>query len=255
MKARSITIALLALSVWAPASSSQGVWAKKEWQQWSKDDCQKVLEDSPWGRKWYRTKVQQDRFGQPTGGDTRESEQQIFYIVQIRSALPVRQAVARQAQIQNKYDKLKPEDKKNMDASTDRYLAGHYEDVIVVHVLYGSNIQSYERELMRYWKSFPTGTVPQEAALTTSTGVKVQPVQFISPQNAALEFELIFPRMVNGEPLITPAVKSFSVEFKHPNVGNLESEQVSNNVTVEKYARVSVEFKTEKMVLNGVTIF
>ena len=254
MKARRIGLALLALSVWAPASSAQ-VWDKKAWQQWSKDDCVKVLEDSPWGRKWYRSKVQQDRFGQPTGGDTRETEQQIFYVLQLRSALPVRQAVARQAQIQNKYDKMKPEDKKNLDASTDRYLAGKYEDVIVVHVLYGSNVQAYERELMRYWKSFPKGTVPQEAALTTSTGVKVQPLQFISPPGAALEFELIFPRMVNGEPLITPAVKSFSVEFRHPNVGNLETEQLGGNVSVEKYARVSVEFKTEKMLLNGVTVF
>jgi hypothetical protein len=243
MKVRSMTLALVALSVCAAAAFAQGFWDKKDWKSWSKEECKKMQEDSPWARKWYRTHVAEDRFGQPTKGDTRETEQQIFYVIQLRSALPVRQAFIRDAQVRNKYDKMSAEEKKNFDASAEGFLSRKYDDVIVVHVLYGTNIQNDERELMRFWQAYPEGTVPTEAFLTTSTGKRIPPIKYVSAKGGGLEFELIFPRTLNGEPLITPDVKTLGVEFHHPNIG-LEGE-----------ARVYQDFKIEKMTVNGVIIY
>lgn len=244
MKTRNFLLALLTLCVGVAAAFAQGFWDKKEWRSWSKEECRKMQEDSPWAQKWYRTHVAQDRFGQPTKGDTRETEQQIFYVIQLRSALPVRQAFIRDLQFRNKYDKMSAEEKKNFDASAGPFLARTYDDVIVVHVLYGTNIQNDERELMRFWQtSYPEGTVPLEAYLSTSTGKRVAPIKYVAARGASLEFELFFPRHLNGVPIVTPDVKSISVEFQHPNIGP------------EGTARVFQEFKTEKMTVNGTVAY
>lgn len=242
MKVRNCLLALLTLCVGVAAAFAQGFWDKKEWRSWSKEECRKMQEDSPWAQKWYRTHVAQDRFGQPTKGDARETEQQIFYIIQLRSALPVRQAFIRDILIRD-YDKMGADQKKNFDASAEAFLARKYDDVIVVHVLYGTNIQNDERELMKFWQGIPEGTVPMEAFLSTGTGKRVAPVKYVAAKGAGLEFELIFPRLVNGEPIITPDVKSISVEFQHPNIGP------------EGTARVFQEFKTEKMTVNGTVVY
>jgi hypothetical protein len=243
MKVRNCLLALLTLCVGVAAAFAQGFWDKKEWRSWSKEECKKMQEDSPWAQKWYRTHVAQDRFGQPTKGDTRETEQQIFYVIQLRSALPVRQAFIRDLQFRNKYDKMSAEEKKNFDASAGPFLARTYDDVIVVHVLYGTNIQNDERELMRFWQTrYPEGTVPMEAYLTAG-GTRVSPLKFIAAKGGGLEFELIFPRHLNGAPIITPDLKSISVEFQHPNIGP------------EGTARVFQEFKTEKMTVNGTVAY
>ena len=244
MKARSIALALLILSFCAASVSAQAFWEKKQWQTWSKDECKKMQEDSPWAQKWYQSHVAQDRFGQPTKGDTRETEQLIFYVIQLRSALPVRQAFIRDMQMRNKYEKMSGDEKKNFDASTDAFLSRKYDDVIVVHVIYGTNIQNDEREMMRFWQtSYPEGTVPMEAYLSTSTGKRVPPIKYVSAKGGSLEFELIFPRTVNGEPLITPDVKTISVEFQHPNIG------------LAGGARVFQAFKTDKMMVKGELLF
>lgn len=80
-------------------------------------------------------------------------------------ALPVRQAVVRSAQIQNKYEQMNPDQKKAFDASADRYLNAPM-DTIVGHVLYGCNVQIYEREMARVW---PAVKPARRAAAATSS--------------------------------------------------------------------------------------
>ncbi len=244
MKIRPAITLVLALLAPAAPLMAQGFWDNKDWQQWSKEECRKVLEDSPWAHKWFRTHVAEDRFGRPTQGDTRETEQQIFYIIQLRSALPVRQAFIRDLQIRNKYDKMSAEQKKNFDASAEGFLKRKYDDVIVVHVLYGSNIQKDERDLMTFWQThYPEGTVPMEATLITSSGRRVQPIKYVSGKGGTLEFEMIFPRILNGELLLTPDTKILALEFQHPDIG------------VEGAARIYQEFKTDKMMVKGEVVY
>ncbi len=270
MKARSITLtrtaailgcALLVLSLCAASASAQGFWEKKQWQTWSKDECKKVLEDSPWAQTWTRADVAQDTFGQPTSGTGRESEQQVYYIIQFRSALPVRQAFIRSMQIERKYDKLNADQKAQFDASVDSYLSRKYDDVIVVHVIYGSNISMYAKEMKRIWQSFPADAPPHNITLITSAGVRVQPLKIMTAPGGAMEFELVFPRLVNGEPVLAANVKSVGVEFPHPDLGQmvaLGSTQPSSSANSQKVtapARVYGEFKTEKMMVKGELLY
>lgn len=242
-----LTSRFLLTIVLTTASFAQGPWVKKDWKQWSRDDCKKVLEDSPWAQRWTQSDAKMANFATRTRGTSgvgSESELGVYYVVQFRSALPVREAVVRQVLIANQYDLAEPEKKEAMRKQTDGFLNRSYDDVIVVHVTYGSNVQEYNRDLATFWQTrYSEGTVPQDAFLNGPRGQKVAPVRMISPKGGAQEFELIFPRMVEGKPLLEPDDKTLSVEFIAPSVGSVNS------------SRVFMEFKVDKMVLNGQLIY
>jgi len=243
MKARFALLGALALVLAAAGAPAQEFWVKKGWKEWNKNDCQKMLEDSPWAQKWETGQAVHHQLGESTGGEGREGSQKFWYIIQFRSALPVRQAFIRKAQFDNKYDKMSEEKKKSFDVQTDGFLSRTYDDVIVVHVLFGSNVQFFEREMMRHWQSFPTGTVPLSATLINSKDERVTPIRYISPPGGQLEFELIFPRRIEGRPFLAPDVKAVRIEFQHPGIRGMPVE------------RVFKEFKIEKMMLNGELIY
>lgn len=242
-----VTLRFLVAVALTTASFAQGPWAKKDWKQWSKDDCKKVLEDSPWAQRWSQSNSKVANFATPsrgTQGVGSESELSVYYVVQFRSARPIREAVVRQVLIANQYDLMDPEKKEAMRKQTEGFLNRNYDDVIVVHVVYGSNVQEYNRDLATFWQThYSEGTVPQEAFLNGPRGQKVAPMRLISPKGGAQEFELIFPRVVEGKPILEPGDKTIGVEFVSPAVGSVDS------------ARVFTEFKVDKMALNGQIIY
>jgi len=241
-----VTLRFLVI-VLATAGFAQGPWSKKDWKQWSKDDCKKVLEDSPWAQRWTQSGAKMANFATRTRGTSgvgSESELAVSYVIQFRSARPVREAVVRQVLIANQYDLLDPEKKEVMRKQTEGFLNRTYDDVIVVHVTYGSNVQEYNRDLATFWQThYSEGTVPQEAFLNGPRGQKVAPVRMISPKGGAQEFELIFPRLVEGKPFLEPGDKTIGVEFVSPSVGGVDS------------SRVFMEFKVDKMSLNGELVY
>jgi len=265
-----ILLRLLIPAVLVTASFAQGPWVKKDWKQWSKDECKRVLEDSPWSQRWSQSNAKMANFSTPTRGTQgvgSEDELSVWYVVQLRSALPVREAVVRQVLLANQYDLLDAEKKEAMRKQTEGFLNRSYDDVIVVHVMYGSNVQEYNRDLAAFWQThYPEGTVPQQAFLNGPKGQKIAPTRMISPKGGAQEFELIFPRVVDGKPIVEPGDKSLGVEFPSPALNgqgatggssitstNQRAGQGSgNNVDA---ARVFVEFKVDKMAVNGQVIY
>ncbi len=272
MKSR-ITLTFIAILIFSVLSYAQGPWAKKDWKQWSKDDCKKVLEDSPWSYKWIESTPKTANFATPsqgTGGVGSDSDVAAYYIVQIRSARPVRAAVVRQMLIQNNYDKSEDNVKKNMDAQTQGYLDRSYEDVIVVHVVYGSENADYNRSLAAFWQNhFPEGYIPVDTLFHGSNGQKISPTKIISPKNGAQEFEFVFPRSVDGKPLIEADAKTIGIEFDTPGSNSTGSAAhvaigTSQNTSVGgvrtsvggvKGGRVFVEFKVDKMKMDGKLIY
>src|SRR6516165_6544110 len=120
-----VTLRFLVVLVLAGASFAQGPWLKKDWKQWSKDDCKKVLEDSPWAHRWSQSTAKVANFASRTSGTQgvgSESEVGVYYVVQFRSALPVREAVVRETLIANRYDSRDPEEKEVMRKQTEGFL-------------------------------------------------------------------------------------------------------------------------------------
>jgi hypothetical protein len=249
------TLSLFVFGVVLVAASSvlaqQGIWEKKEWQKWTADDCKKMLEDSPWARRWAQSVPQMAQFSKRDGAGTasndggvgNESKLEVYYIVQLRSAKPIREALMRQQEIQIKYDSMDEKQRAGIDQQVSGVVNKTYDDVVIVHVLYGANVQQYERTLANYWQKIPPGTVPLQAFLDLASGKKVVPLKMNSPRNGQNEFELIFPRVVDGESVATADSKILGVEFMTPTVGQVPGD------------RLHIEFKPDKMKVNGAVEF
>ena len=241
-------------------AQAEDFWVKKDWTKWSKDECNKMLQDSPWSKHWGKGEVllsaalpsqQQTNPANDTsrgGGGTLGSSNtgttgagqegaagdnnlELHYFVELQSALPVRQAIARRAQFNNNYDKMDADHKKAFDAQVQSLLDATYQDVIDVRISYGSAQQYLERQLANYWKSLPADGLPVDVYLINEKGDHIPPVKFVSPRSGAdYSFELYFPRMQNNEPVIRATDKTFSVQFPHPAIG---SQKTGSNVPTD----------------------
>ena len=260
MRRRYSGMVLAILGFAALTASADDFWVKKEWKQWSKSDCEKILHDSPWTKKWGKSQsLLSGAVGSVSGaaqeGAGGETAIEMDYFIQLRSSLPVREAVVRQAMIVQKYDSLDEAHKKAFDEQSGQYLAKVYDNEILVHVLYSSNVQTFERQLATYWQNIPEGKTPDEIYLINSRNDRVPPVRFVSPRTGAYEFDLYFPRMKGGVPVIQDSDKSFSIEFPHPAIGSQNAGNASNvlnpNVTTFGRERVLAEFKIDKMKFGG----
>jgi hypothetical protein len=209
-------------------------WVDKDWKQWSKDEVKVVLHDSPWSKKWAKGQVNTSAAvpgvsGAGKEGAAGENAPEIDYYLQIRSAMPVREAVIREAQLERGYDSFTESEKKAFDAQSIPFLNRNYGDVIVVHVLYSSNVQAFERQLAEHWQNIRTGAIPEEVFLINERGDRVPPTHFSSPRGGAYEFDLAFPRTINGEPVIHERDKTFQIEFHNPAVGTQATRTPESN--------------------------
>src|SRR5215471_17994676 len=84
------------------AAQSKDFWQTKDYRQWNEKECKKLLEDSPWAQDYTFTRTLIEPLQRATGERAGESKPQMSYLAQFRSALPVRQALIRLQQINNK---------------------------------------------------------------------------------------------------------------------------------------------------------
>jgi len=254
MKRRRHVIAVLGiLSLAVLAVQAEDFWVKKDWTKWSKDDVNRMLQDSPWSKKWGKAEVQLSAtlpsqsqsnpaneprgssggtLGSSTGttgtaqeGAAGDNNIEVHYFIELQSALPVREAIVRGAQFNNNYDKMDADHKKAFDAQGQALLGATYSDVIDVRVSYGSAQQSLERQLATYWKSIAEDALPVDVYLINEKGDHISPVKFVSQKNAEYSFQIFFPRIQNNEPVIRETDKSFSVQFPHPAIGSQKTGQ------------------------------
>jgi hypothetical protein len=241
--ARSLLVAGLALTSTSVICAQQ-FWEKKDYRHWSKDDCQKLLADSPWAREFKIEKTTVELLQETSPADrSRVEEPWIRYRIQFRSALPIRQAVARLSAIATKYDGYSDEQKRDFDAKSEKYISTAFPDAILVHVSYESNVTSYEGDLARYWHNQTPGQMQSTAFLMNSRGAKVELLRYVPGGGTRPEFDLYFPRQVNGQPVLLPEDKNVSVELMHPTIGSLPSQ------------RIFLEFRTSKMSVGGQLIY
>ncbi len=240
MWSRRTGLALLLLFAFRSAAA-QEFWQAKPFAQWSKAEAEKLLADSPWAQHVTVSRMVTPgattsqlgviSVGNPaTVGEAQHSEiPYVSYTAQLRSALPLRQAVVRQRQIAEKYDSLSPDKRAALDAKTDAYLARPQED-IVVYVTYKSNVGNYADQVKRYFKQ-QTYDLLKNVVFLTIGRERLAPVGFAATDGA---FQFNFER-----PAEVPREGSVILEFTHPAVGALASETVR------------IEFKLGKMLLNG----
>jgi hypothetical protein len=223
----------MAIMVLLQVSLAEDFWLTKPYSQWSQSETEKMLRDSPWAKHTTlsRTGLLM-ALPQRTANVEREQEvtPTLTYTAQLRSAKPIRQAVVRERQLQEKYDGMSAAQKAALDSKTGPYLDAP-QDEIVVYVKYDSNVRNYEDLVRRYWTQQTYDLVKNIVSLKAGE-------QWFSPTGYASAngaFQFNFPR-----PAKLPQDGSLILQFQHPALGVLISE------------RVVLEFKLEKMLLNGV---
>ncbi len=242
MESRGFKVAallLVAVMSSVAGARAQEFWRKKQYELWTVEECQKLLQDSPWAKRYPISQVLIESISRQSEVDGREERPEINYQVQLSSALPVRQAMVRKAQIESKYDQMIAEQKQAFDAKAASFLGAKFPDTILVHVAYSSNVQEYDRQLAYHWRTKTTELLKNFVYLIGPHGEKVQLERYVPSRGDAREFDMIFPRQVEGHPLLGLQDKTLKLEFQHPRIGILGD------------ARILVEFKVAKMVVDG----
>jgi hypothetical protein len=237
----SAILAILCLAVLS--ATADDFWVKKDWKQWTDADCKKLLENSPWAvRKMVENESNVNRLPGAANGanaDTALNKDagEVNYIVQLRSAVPVRRALIREQQIEKQYDKMSDADKKAFDDQMDQ-LYNHHDDSIILHIKYSATRDQLAADLSKSWKSLPADTVPADMFLIASNGSKANPLVYSADPDSGDGFTLTYPRSMLGE-----GFKSFKLQIPHPALGDFGA------------SKVYVEFKVDKMAFDGKPTF
>ena len=136
------------------------------------------------------------------------------------------------------------EQKLAFDKNAEAFLAKKFPDTVILYVSYSSNVQIDERELARHWQSQTTEALKNFVFLILPGGEKVPLLGYTVAQGGSREFQFVFPRAVDGRPIVLPSdKKNLQLEFPHPKIRD------------QKESRVLISFKVEKMVMNGEAVY
>ena len=234
MQCLSIVVLFLASVVAAPKGE---FWEKKDYKQWSQKEVTKMLEKSPWAQQFTNQGV---GIGDMDPDVMDGKQPYIKYQVQFRSAQPIRQAIVRQMALNQKYDSLSSEQKQQFDKSAEAFLSVDVSNAVVVYITYETNNIEYNRQLARHWQSQTVDLLKNFVYLSSNKGDKVQLADYYVDQGGGRSFQFIFPRQVNGNPIVDPVKdKNLKLEFNYPIIGRLGN------------GNAFMEFKLEKMIFAG----
>jgi hypothetical protein len=208
-------------------------WSKKPYQNWSADETQRILEDSPWATTLKIGGVNSAVMNVGTtnqNGAAMETDTSIIYTLQFRSAQPIREAQIRSAQLNSHYDKMNADQKASFDANSSKFLAVAFSDRVVVAITFKTGDADYESRLRNYWARESLAKL----SMTTFLNAPSERLSLTAYNVKDDTFQFTFPR-----PKQLPADGRISIEFQHPGIG-IVSQQ-----------RVLQEFSLKKMLVNG----
>jgi hypothetical protein len=202
-----ITVLLTALTAVSVAAQKQ----PKSWSEWSKKDAEKMLNDSPWGQTQTETDTS-EMFFKPTSNTSvgtgsnstsrgsqgaTNTEVNLNYRIRFFSAKPIRQAFARQIEI----------NQPSMPKATMDQLGAwsnvHTDDWIIVAVTVDSTDQRYTNPANQAFGSATTDLVKNNAYLERKDGKKIFLNEYDAPGKDGSGAKFVFPRVLDGKPFLT----------------------------------------------------
>lgn len=195
-----------------------------------------------------------DRSGGPDpGAEVRHPL--IAYTAQIFSALPVREAQIRLDQISMHYGRMNAAQKQSFDESAAKFLAVQFPNTIVIRVNYSTNVRYWQASLESQWQLENAAKLRNSTYLTV--GGKTVPLlnyRFAPVKDHA--FFLVFPRTVNGEPLLNASRKSMTLQITSPHLQFSNTFEGSSNLAAEmarppNVRNIVLTFKVKKMKYHG----
>ncbi len=253
------TVAMLGLS---------GAWHQKSikpWEEWSKKDAQKILDDSPWSQSVTESNTSESSLGSTSMGDTRNRETQgtatqvstVKFRVRFFSARPIRQAYVRLLELSQ--SEPSPEEATAKRRAWANLAAS---DSIIVTMMCESNDNRYLGRVMQSLNSADTSVLKNNVYLERKDGKRVFLSEYVPPTGKDLfGARFVFPRTLDGQPFVTPESGSlrFHVEYE---TQALESTMVQSGRTSSRSSgtsqsdraykfKLDMKFKVPEMTYNG----
>jgi hypothetical protein len=189
----------------------------KIWPDWSMKDAEKILNDSPWGQTQVQADAQQmfpnlavsnmdilygaaaprmdDRYQRTPPPDLTNS---VDYYIRFLSAKPIRQAYARITELQQ------PNANPQLLQGLRDFVASKFSQEIVVAVAFESkNNPRFTGPVMLLFKGATLSTLKHDTYLDLDNGKRIFLEDYKAPGSDGLGAKFIFPRTVNGVPVIT----------------------------------------------------
>ena len=239
---RRLASAILAIFVLAAiAVHADDFWVSKDWKQWSNGDCEKLLGDSPWAHIERRGDgVEPNPIGQAIAA---AADEQFVFAVQLRSALPIRQAIVRQLQFQQKYDKMNDTQRSDFDKQADQILTRSYDNSILVHVDFYKGILGLN--LLGDLRRYPNELEAMDVTLVTSDKTRIKAIR-VELSKTQASFDAVSPRTSDAGPILKEGQGHFWIQFVRPAVLSIDG-----SGKTFPGGPVEIEFDPAKMVVGG----
>jgi hypothetical protein len=167
--------------------------------RWPMDKAVQMLNASPWARQETFTRV----ISGVGSGISGEKEIYNTFYIRFLSARPIREAYARVQQINHDYDKMPIEEKKRFEKVQLHNLDMDVSRWIVVSISFRSNDPNEESSLRRFFQSETAKTLRNKAYLSTPSFPQLEISEYFPPREESVGAKLVFPREVNGVPILT----------------------------------------------------
>lgn len=194
-----------------------------DWKRWTATDCDVILTYSKWVMSWPYLKVQ------------------------LRSALPIRQALLRQLQIEKHYDTMNPEQGLAFDQKNPSEMLESENDPILLYIEHDVAYSGRE--------GHESVSSPQQAAFELTDGTLVMPVKTEAlgwVDNIKILYS--FPRVINGKPALAGDDQNLKFVFGKPLAagGRILPLQDPKKFRIAKYPNdVRLSFRAADLMYNG----
>jgi hypothetical protein len=229
--------ALFLLICLAALAGAAEFWVKKPYKNWSADETQRMLDESPWATTLslggFQTNISEGADGGGYRGEM-DTNPKITYNIRFGSARPIREAQVRSSQIGAHYDSMSAEQRAALDANASKFIATTFPDRVIVTVTFHSDVENFKSVLRNYWNTQSLAKL----SMTTYLHTKDDKLSLAGYNVKDDTFQLTFPRPKQLRP-----DDKIAVEFVHPRV-NVIGEQ-----------RIFQEFSVKKMLVDGEPVF
>jgi hypothetical protein len=224
------------------AKTKDPPWIAKDWTQWNIDDCNAVLKSSPWGER--PNSAGESSTSGPMVSSSAET------IVQLRSALPIRQALLRKLQLDESYSRMNPEKKQAFDQAHAHDLDPP--DRILIYIENGASTTlppAGSGSLI----SPTSASTARQAALLRSDNDLVLPIA-VTMLKKSDEYgnyiQYSFPRSLAGKPVYSANDPRLVIELGAPlsldkKIGNFDQPLPFQD------SRMRIRFKFEDLIYKG----
>jgi hypothetical protein len=164
------------------------------------------LNDSPWAQSVVAASTFAEGAKPPDSTSPNGHPAKFINSHQLLSALPIRQAIVREKQIEANYDQMTHQDRQAFDQSNGQLLTRDFSETIVLR--YVANGGVYDP---------PPGDCLLKAP--DRTNIKQTKTEEVSVSFNHIVIDVEFPRLFNGKPLFTSFDKEISITCSVPIVG------------------------------------